>query len=172
MRMFLMIIMATVVGAPAPAQAQARDLDAVRGRILDHAAQVEALHREKELLQLQNEIARLRKECLGRGFVCAVGGLRETVIAPEPASADAPASGPSSEAAPDAELRLVAIVGGRARIAHRGRAVREYREGALVAGWRLESIELDRVHLAHEHNRRTLHLTHEARRASRDKPES
>lgn len=160
MRTFFMIIAALVVGAPAPA----RDLDAARGQILDHAAQVQALHRERELLRLQNEIAKLRKECLGQGFVCAVGGLRETAIAPAPA----PASGPSSEAAPGAEFHLVGIVGGRARIAHRGGGAREYREGAVVAGWRLESIELDRAHLTHGRDRRTLHLTREAR----DEPES
>ncbi len=152
MKTLVIVIAATV------ATAQARDLDAARGQILNHAAQVQALNREMELLRLQNEIAKLRKECLLHGYTCAAGGLRETTAAPR----GAPDPGSSFEAAPEAEFALVGVGGGRARIARQGGEADEYREGDAVAGWRLETIELDRVHLSRGSARRTLHVVREA----------
>lgn len=154
MKTLVMMIVAAV------ATAQARDLDAARGQILNHAAQVQALSQEMELLRLQNEIAKLRKECLLHGYTCAAGGLRETTTARR----DAPDPGSSFEAASEAEFELVGVAGGRARIAHPGGETDEYREGDAVAGWRLETIELDRVHLSRGGVRRTLHLVREAGR--------
>ena len=162
MRTFIMMITAAI----AAATAQAQDLNAARGQILDHAAHIQTLHRERELLQLQNEIAKLRKECLGQGFVCSVGGLREAPVvrAPAPAAAGVPAGTPA------VELQLLGVVGGRARIAHHGGQAHEYREGAAVAGWKLESIELDRVHLSQERVRHTLYIVREAPDAAPGEP--
>ena len=164
MRTFVMMIAATVVAATA----QAQDLGAARSQILDHAAQIQALHRERELLQLQNEIAKLRKECLHQGFVCAAGGLREAPVVRTDTSTGAPAGA----GAPQAEFHLLGVVGGRARIARRDGGAREYREGTAVAGWRIESIELDRVHLSQGHAKRTLYIMREAVHAAQSEPNS
>ena len=168
MRTFIMMITAAV----AAATAQAQDLNAARGQILDHAAHIQTLHRERELLQLQNEIAKLRKECLGQGFVCSVGGLREAPVvrAPTAAAVGAAADVPAGTSA--VALQLLGVVGGRARIAHHDGQAHEYREGAAVFGWKIESIELDRVHLSQERVRHTLYIVREAPDAAPGEPQS
>ena len=167
MRTLIMLIAATTAAA-----AQTQDLGAVRGQILNHAAQIQALNQERELLRLQNEIAKLRQECRRQGYICAGDGLREIAREAVVARDDAAASAGSFAAAPAAEFDLLGVVGGRARIARHGGDAGEYREGDVIGGWRLEVIELDRVHLAHGGGRRTLHVTREAVRSVPDEPRS
>ena len=173
MRTLIMLIAAAAAAAAQTQEVQTQDLAAVRGQILNHAAQVRALHQEKELLLLQNEIAKLRQECLRQGYTCAGGKLREiarqTAASPDDSGAS---GGAAAGGAPEAEFDLVGVVGGRARIARHGGGAGEYREGDAIGGWRLETIELDRVHLARDGGRRTLYIIRQARRDDTDEPKS
>lgn len=140
------------------ASAQAQELDARRGLILDQAAYLRHLEDTKNILKIESEIAALREQCRRQGFICsgAGGGVVEigaTPAAPAPETPQAPAP-----LEPVQELTLMGIAGGRARIASRTAGLSELVEGRAIHGWQIEKIELDRVHLRQGARRHTLHL--------------
>ena len=136
---------------------QAQDnLDAQRGAILDQAAYLKHLEDTKRILQIESEIAALRSQCRAQGFLCGGGEIREIRIEPETRAA------PETQAAAQMtlvqDLALVGIVGGRAQINSHGSGLVELVEGKTIGGWRIEEIELDRVHLHRGGAKHVLHL--------------
>ena len=108
---------------------------------------------KKVLMQLLHDIADIQKQCRDKGYLCSVEGsdiyksllidLNQTSVVGH--SGDTlPATHASRMAMPD--LRLLGIVGGRARFGLEDRRIRDFALGELVADfWKVTKIGAESV---------------------------